>query len=206
MIRNKLAIAFAAIAIYAAPVSAQPNQGSQDRGNFQDRRDNNGPGQNRSNDGFGRYDGNNYGPPPPSANYRQGYYEQNCRRGDNVAGTVFGAIAGGLLGGGVSHGNGGAVIGGAILGGLLGNTISGDIDCNDQPYAFRTYAEGLNGDIGRRYEWRHGAAYGQFMPRREYRRGGMVCRDFTETSYRARRPYKRNGTACRGQDGYWRFD
>src|SRR4051812_25804761 len=91
-----------------------------------------------------------------SANYyRQGEYEQGCRRGNAVAGTIFGAAAGGLIGSAVSHGNGGAVIGGAVLGGLLGNTASKDIDCDDQPYAFNTYSEGLNGDVGRRYEWNH---------------------------------------------------
>ncbi len=52
------------------------------------------------------------------------------------------------------------MVGGAILGGLLGNTISRDIDCDDQPVAFRVYADGLNGDIGLRYEWRNRGNYG----------------------------------------------
>src|SRR4051812_36985061 len=76
--------------------------------------------------------------------YRQGDYEQNCRRGNAAAGTIFGALAGGLIGNAASRGNGGAVVGGAILGGLLGNTVSKDIDCDDQPYAFRVYSDGLN--------------------------------------------------------------
>ena len=38
-----------------------------------------------------------------------------CSHEDHAAGTVLGAIAGGLLGGAVSHGNGGAVVGGAIV-------------------------------------------------------------------------------------------
>lgn len=155
-----------------------------------------------------RPSGPDYGPPPPppGAYYEQGRYEQDCRRG-NAAGTIFGALAGGLIGGAASHGNGGAVAGGAILGGLLGNAVSQDVDCNDQPYAFRVYADGLNGDIGRRYEWRHGGAYGYFTPVREFRRGGMICRDFTETSYRPDgRNFTRSGTACRQSDGNWRFD
>src|SRR4051812_24856970 len=49
-----------------------------------------------------------YGPPPP-AYYQQGQYEENCRRGNATAGTIFGALAGGLLGGAASRGNGGAV-------------------------------------------------------------------------------------------------
>ena len=146
-------------------------------------------------------------PPPPPAYYEQGRYEQDCHRGNSAAGTIFGAIAGGLIGGAASHGNGGAVAGGAILGGLLGNAVSQDIDCDDQPYAYRVYAGGLNGDLGRRYEWRHDRAYGYFTPVREFRRGDTVCRDFTETSYRADgRSFTRSGTACRQVDGNWRFD
>jgi len=145
-------------------------------------------------------------PPPPPAYYEQGRYEDNCRRGNQAAGTIFGALAGGLLGGAASHGNGGAVAGGAILGGLLGNTISRDIDCDDQPYAFRVYANALNGPIGVRAEWRNRDNYGYFTPIREYRRGPMICREFTETSYRGRDCFTRTGTACRQDDGNWRFD
>ena len=145
--------------------------------------------------------------PPPGAYYQQGNYERDCHRGNAAAGTIFGALAGGLIGGAASHGNGGAVVGGAVLGGLLGNAVSQDIDCDDQPEAFRVYATGLNGDVGRRYEWRHGGAYGYFTPVREYRRGGVVCRDFTETSYRPDgRSFTRTGTACHQTDGNWRFD
>jgi surface antigen len=151
----------------------------------------------------------NYGPPPPppTAYYQQGRYEEDCHRGNQAAGTIFGALAGGLIGSAASHGNGGAVVGGAVLGGLLGNAVSQDIDCNDQPYAFRVYAGGLNGDIGRRYEWRHDQAYGYFTPVREFRRGDVICRDFTETSYRPDgRSFTRSGSACRQRDGNWRFD
>jgi surface antigen len=145
-------------------------------------------------------------PPPPAAYYERGRYEDNCRRGNQAAGTIFGALAGGLIGGAASHGNGGAVVGGAILGGLLGNTISRDIDCEDQGTAFAQFSVGLNGDIGRRYDWRGRNGYGYFTPTREFRRGGVVCRDFTETTYRGGRQYTRTGTACRERGGNWRFD
>lgn len=145
-------------------------------------------------------------PPAPPVYYEQGRYEQNCHRGNQVAGTIFGALAGGLLGSAASRGNGGAVVGGAVLGGLLGNTISREIDCEDQPVAFNVYATGLNGEIGRRYEWRHGDDRGDFTPIREFRRRGEVCREFRETSYRGREGHAHNGTACRRGDGHWRFD
>ena len=138
--------------------------------------------------------------------YRQGAYEQNCQRGNAVAGTIFGAAAGGILGSAVSRGNGGAVVGGAVLGGLLGNTIARDIDCNDQPYAFNVYSNGLNGQVGRRYDWNRGSNRGYFQPTREFRRSGTVCREFIATSYRGAREMRRNGVACRASDGNWRFD
>jgi surface antigen len=160
--------------------------------------------------GRGYYDNGPPPPPPPPgmSYYEQGRYEQNCRsNGNQVAGTIFGALAGGLLGGGVSRGNGGAVIGGAVLGGLLGNVITRDIDCEDQPVAFQVYATGLNGDIGRRYDWRNRGNYGYFTPTREFRRRGQVCREFTETTYRGNRPpVTRSGVACRETGGHWRFD
>ena len=136
----------------------------------------------------------------------RGAYEQNCQRGNQTTGTIFGALAGGLLGAGVSDGDGGAAIGGAVLGGLLGNVISKDIDCNDQPYAFNVYSNGLNGPVGRRNDWRHGDNRGYFTPVREYRRRGIVCRDFTTTNYRKGRQITRTGTACRERDGHWHFD
>jgi len=157
---------------------------------------------------YHRFDENdNYddaAPPPPP--YREGAYEDNCRRGNTAAGTIFGALAGGLIGNAAGHGNGGAVIGGAILGGLLGNAVTHDMPCEDHPHAFRAYSEGLNGDLGRRYEWRNGDDYGYFTPEREFNRGRTVCRSWSETTYARGRSFTRSGTACRRSDGNWRFD
>lgn len=144
-------------------------------------------------------------PPPPSYNYyRSGDYERSCRSGNAAAGTIFGAIAGGLIGGAASHGNGGAVAGGVILGGLLGNALSRDIDCDDQRYAFDSYSLSLNGEIGRDYDWDHGANHGTFTSTREYRDNGQLCRDFRAVTYRSGQRFERQGTACRDSDGYWR--
>lgn len=86
--------------------------------------------------------------PPPSAEYYDpGRYEAACRSGKAVAGTIFGAIAGGPLGGAAGQDRGGAVTGGAVLGGILGDVIAHDIDCEDRPYAFRIYSDGLNGEL-----------------------------------------------------------
>jgi surface antigen len=145
-------------------------------------------------------------PPPPSPYYREGYYEENCRRGNTAAGTIFGAIAGGLIGSAASHGDGGAVVGGAILGGLLGNAVSRDLPCEDHRYAFSAYTRGLDGDLGRRYDWRNGEDYGYFTPEREFHRDGFRCRSWSETTYARGRSFTRTGTACRRGDGRWHFD
>jgi surface antigen len=152
------------------------------------------------------YDDEDGAAPPPEPYYREGYYENNCRSGNTAAGTIFGAIAGGLIGSAASHGDGGAVVGGAILGGLLGNAVARDMPCEDHPYAFRAYAQGLDGDIGRRYDWRHGENYGYFIPEREFRRDGYRCRSWSETTYVRGRSFTRSGTACRRSDGRWHFD
>jgi surface antigen len=148
---------------------------------------------------------NNPPPPPPGNYYREGEYEQHCRSGNVAAGTIFGAIAGGLIGGAASHGNGGAIAGGVILGGLAGNALSRDVDCDDQRFAFNSYDDSLNGDVGREYRWQHNANYGTFTSTREYRDGPYVCRDFHTVSYRGGQRFDRDGTACREADGNWRF-
>ena len=71
-----------------------------------------------------------------------------------TTGTIFGALAGGLIGGAASHGNGGAVVGGVVWAACWATSSAGDIDCEDQPVPIRIYVDGLNGDIGRPYEWR----------------------------------------------------
>ena len=160
--------------------------------------------------GGGYSGGGNYGPPPPPppgnySYYREGQYESDCHRGNRAAGTIFGALAGGLIGGAASHGNGGAVVGGVILGGLVGNSLSRDIDCDDQRYAFSRYNDGLNGPVGQEYRWNHEDRYGTFTTTREYRNGSYICRDFHTVNYRNGERYERDGTACREDDGYWHF-
>jgi surface antigen len=151
--------------------------------------------------------GPGYGPPPPPAYGPPPAQVRDCRSDNRATGTVLGAIAGGLIGGFASHGNGLATVGGVIGGGVLGNVIAGDMDCEDQAQAYPIYVDALNGDIGRPYEWRRGPNRGTFTPTREFRRGGQICREFTETTWRGGRSSTRNGVACRdmGNNG-WRFD
>ncbi len=122
------------------------------------------------------------------------------------AGTVFGAAGGGLIGGVASHGNPAAIVGGILLGGLFGHAVTHDIDCDDQRYAFNVYADGINGDIGHRYDWRHGDSYGYFTPTREYTEDGLRCREFATVTWRHGEAIHHDGSACYGRDGYWHFD
>ncbi len=133
-------------------------------------------------------------------------FADSCGGRDHTGGTILGAVAGGLLGGAVSHGNGGAVVGGAILGGLAGNAVSRDMDCEDRPYAARSYDDSFHGPVGRRYEWNRGPDRGYIVTNREYRGPrGRLCRDFTQVVYRRGREMDRNGTACLRRDGSWEF-
>jgi surface antigen len=128
-----------------------------------------------------------------------------CSGRDHTGGTILGAIAGGVLGGAVSKGNGVGIVGGALLGGLAGNAISRDMDCEDRSYAVRAYDDSFRGRVGQRYQWRRGPNHGYIVTNREYYRGRRLCRDFTQVVYRRGREFDRDGTACRGRDGQWEF-
>jgi surface antigen len=131
-------------------------------------------------------------------------WADDCHR-DHGGGTVLGAIAGGVLGGVASHGNGLAIAGGAVFGGLAGNALSRDIDCDDRDFAGRAYEDAFDGDVGQRYEWegRHGN-HGYVVVNDEYRRNGHRCRDFTQVVWHHGDRDERNGTVCR-YDHEWQF-
>ncbi|HVZ27569.1 MAG TPA: glycine zipper 2TM domain-containing protein [Rhizomicrobium sp.] len=138
------------------------------------------------------------------------FYGEDCRDQNTTAGAVIGAILGGILGSqfGRGAGNTAATFGGVILGGLAGASIAKDISCSDRPYAFRAYAQGFDGPIGRRYDWQNDrrTSYGYFRPTREYHNGAMLCREFQEDGYVNGRHYSRSGSACRRMDGNWHFN
>jgi surface antigen len=79
------------------------------------------------------------------------------------------------------------------------------MDCEDRPYAYRTYRESFDGDIGERYEWHHHHDHGYIVTNREYWRHDQLCRDFTVVTWHHGEEYDRDGTACRDEDGDWRF-
>jgi len=126
----------------------------------------------------------------------------SCHGRDHTGGTVLGAIAGGVIGGAVTHGSGIGIVGGAVVGGFAGNAIARDIDCDDRDYAERSYRDSFDGRVGEHYEWHHNRNHGYVVTTREYRRHGRLCRDFTQVVYRRGREYDRDGTACRYRGGW----
>jgi len=134
-----------------------------------------------------------------------GAMAETCGGGDQTGGTIAGGLLGGVLGGILTHGNGFGIVGGALLGGLAGNAISRDMDCEDRPYAARSYEESFHGPVGHRYEWSRGPNHGYIVTNREYYRGPRLCRDFTQVVYRRGREFDQTGTACRRRDGSWEF-
>jgi surface antigen len=138
--------------------------------------------------------------------YRDCQRDTSNRQGTNAA---IGAAAGGLLGNQVA-GRGsrtGGTIAGVLLGAVAGYALTKDVDCDDRQYAEPTYQRGLEGPVGRRYDWRsqEDRDYGHFTPTREYRRDNYTCRDWTSTTYRDGRQLRRRGSACRYEDGNWYF-
>jgi surface antigen len=146
-------------------------------------------------------------PPPPvvEAAYAQGRYEADCRRDGPVAGTIFPSTGGGLFGG-EPKGKNGEITGGAVMSGALQRAIALRIECDNQATAFGAYAAGLDGDLNKKREWRHGDQFGEFTSTREFRRADLTCREFVEMSYRTGTSTSLKGTACRSADGNWRFD
>ena len=52
------------------------------------------------------------------------------------------------------------------------------MDCEDEPYAARSYDQSFRGPVGRRYEWSRGPNHGYIVTNREYLdRRRRLCRD-----------------------------
>src|ERR1700744_4710644 len=98
--RSIMTSTVAAITLMSSAASAQPNwvPPGNDPDGYYSATDHNGY---YDHNGTYRHirDDRGYGPPPPPpppppAYYEQVRYEQNCHRGNQAAGTIFGALAG----------------------------------------------------------------------------------------------------------------
>jgi surface antigen len=136
-----------------------------------------------------------------------------------AAGTVGGAIIGGIIGNqfGSGAGRAAATVGGAVLGGLIGHEITKD-SCNDKRYDAYYYddayddafnSEDLNDD--ERYEWNN-----PYNNHRGYVRttGYMAdgwrdydgpCRRFETRAWVDGEEEDATGIACRTRSGAWKI-
>ena len=132
-----------------------------------------------------------------------------------AAGTVGGAIIGGIIGNQFGHGGGraAATVGGAILGGLVGHEIGKD-SCRDERYDAYYYDDAYDdafeyGD-DRRYEWRnpHTHRHGWVRPTEYYEEGWHdyegPCRAFETRVYDGDDEEYGHGVACRVGRGRWK--
>ena len=106
-----------------------------------------------------------------------------CSGHGHAAGSIIGAVGGGLIGNAMTHGNAVGTVGGAVAGGFAGNAIARNIDCNrGRHYDNRVSAYYYYDRHGNRiYEDRDGRYYDE---RDYYRR--------RDEDYRRHRDYERH--------------
>ena len=124
------------------------------------------------------------------------------------AGTLVGAVAGGVIGNQFGRGGGrvAATLAGAVVGGIVGNEIGRKLDARDRELAQRAeYDAWERGQPGRPVRWRNpdNGRYGEVVAEAPYRRGESDCRDYVHRVYIDGRPQAMRGTACRNPDGTW---
>jgi surface antigen len=116
-------------------------------------------------------------------------------------------LIGGLLGNAAGSGRTGATLAGVIVGGAVGAALTGNLDCEDRSYAYKTYYDGFNAG-------RPNAVYRWSNPRNDHRGefrvvdyyndpAGFRCSNYNQTIYIQGRPQTARGRACRQPDGTW---
>ncbi len=133
-----------------------------------------------------------------------------------AAGTVGGAIVGGIIGNQFGHGGGraAATVGGVVLGGLAGREIAKD-SCRDERYDAYYYDDAYddafeNGD-DRRYEWSnpHSHNHGWVRPTDYYEDGWEdhhgPCRAFETRIWNDGDEEYGHGVACQTRHGRWKI-
>lgn len=145
-----------------------------------------------------------------AAEARQRYAGCADNSGREAAGTIAGAIIGGVIGNNVFKGERGlGTVAGVILGGVAGNQLAKSGDSCDQYYASNAYYDAFeNRDPYERVSWRNprSGTYGYIEPADYYQdRRGRDCRNYTQEIYvNGHRDYA-EGVACRGRDGQWQI-
>ena len=128
-----------------------------------------------------------------------------------TAGTLGGAVLGGLLGAQFGSGSGQLIATGAgvLAGGLLGQSIGKSLDENDKMMAQRTTQASLEHvQSGQQSTWSNpdSGASGTVTPTRTFENSeGQNCREFQQTVSIGGQTEDAYGTACRQSDGSWKI-
>lgn len=131
-------------------------------------------------------------------------------RPKQTAGTVLGAIGGGLAGAQFGGGSGQlvATAAGTLIGAWLGAEIGASLDRADHLYVQEaTYSALENNPTDTASTWRNPDTgnYGAVTPTRTYRTERGDCREFEQTVVIGGREETAYGAACREPDGRWRI-
>lgn len=124
----------------------------------------------------------------------------------SAAGSVIGAVLGGLTGSALARGRGKvpAILVGGVLGAIIGGSIGNSMDKADHIHAQNVLE---NARSGQPVTWTNpdtGADY-TVTPTRTYQReNGQYCRDFKTWGWIDGYEEELHGTACRASDGTWR--
>jgi surface antigen len=126
-----------------------------------------------------------------------------------TAGTVLGAVGGGLLGSQIGSGSGRlvAVGAGTLLGAFLGKSVGESLDRADVNYANQAQSKAHAAPIGQQIAWSNPESgnSGTVTPRREGTdTAGNYCREYQQTITVAGKTEQAYGTACRQPDGTWK--
>mgnify|MGYP001175074940 CR=1 FL=1 len=124
-----------------------------------------------------------------------------------TAGTLLGAIGGGLAGSQFGGGNGRLIATGigTLAGAMLGRSVGESLDRADELYLQRASYDAFETGSARGWQNPDSGNYGTVSPGYAYQsRGGDYCREYQQTVYVGGRSQEAYGTACRQPDGSWR--
>lgn len=126
-----------------------------------------------------------------------------------TAGTVLGAVGGGLAGSTIGSGSGRLIAVGAstLLGAFIGKSVGESLDRADVNYANQAQAKAHTAPIGQQIAWSNPESghSGTITPRREGNdSAGNYCREYQQTVQVGGKTEQAYGTACRQADGSWK--
>jgi surface antigen len=125
-----------------------------------------------------------------------------------TAGTLGGAVLGGVLGSGVGKGNGRlwATGAGALLGAFVGSSIGKSLDQADMAYHQQAVEQAYSAPLNKTISWNNSESghSGTVTPVREgHTSSGNVCREFKQAIFVGGQAETAKGTACQNNDGSW---